>query len=31
LGLIVAIYAKYYTYEDVRGLLAFYSTDLGKK
>ena len=28
---IVAIYAKYYTHEDVRGLLAFYSTDLGKK
>jgi len=28
---LVDIYAKYYTHEDVRGLLAFYRTDLGRK
>jgi hypothetical protein len=28
---IVSIYAKHFTREDVRGLLAFYSTDLGRK
>jgi hypothetical protein len=28
---IVSIYGKHFTHEDVRGLLAFYSTDLGKK
>jgi uncharacterized protein len=27
----VAIYAKYFTHDEVRGLLAFYQTDLGKK
>jgi hypothetical protein len=28
---IVAVYAKHFTQADVRGLLAFYGTDLGKK
>jgi len=28
---LVAIYAKHFTQEDVRGLLTFYSSDLGKK
>jgi len=27
----VLIYAKHFTHEDVRGLLAFYGSDLGKK
>jgi hypothetical protein len=27
----IALYAKYFTQEDVRGLLAFYETELGKK
>jgi hypothetical protein len=27
----VALYAKYFTHEDVKGMLAFYQTDLGKK
>ena len=29
--LVIPIYAKYFTREDVKGLLTFYSTDLGKK
>ncbi len=28
---IILIYAKHFTHDDVRGLLAFYSSDLGKK
>jgi len=28
---LVAVYAKHFTVQDVRGLIAFYSTDLGKK
>ena len=28
---IVAMYAKHFTHDDIRGLLAFYSTDLGRK
>jgi uncharacterized protein len=28
---LVVIYAKHFTHEDVRGLLMFYSSDLGKK
>ena len=28
---VVLIYARHFTHEDIRGLLAFYSTDLGKK
>src|SRR5688500_17946642 len=27
----VSIYAKHFTHDDIRGLLAFYSTNLGKK
>ena len=27
----VALYAKYFSHDDVRGLLAFYQTELGKK
>jgi hypothetical protein len=27
----VTIYAKHFTHDEIRGLLAFYSTDLGKK
>jgi hypothetical protein len=27
----IALYAKYFTHEDVKGMLAFYQTDLGKK
>jgi uncharacterized protein len=27
----VELYAKYFTHEEVRGLLAFYQTDVGKK
>jgi len=27
----VAIYARHFTHDDVKGLLAFYATDLGKK
>ena len=27
----VALYAKYYTHEDVKGMIAFYQSDVGKK
>jgi hypothetical protein len=27
----IALYAKYFTHDDVKGMLAFYQTDLGKK
>jgi len=27
----IALYAKYYTHADVKGLIAFYETDLGRK
>lgn len=27
----IALYAKYFTHDDVKGLLAFYQTDLGRK
>jgi hypothetical protein len=27
----IALYAKYYTHEDVKGMIAFYQTELGKK
>jgi hypothetical protein len=27
----IALYAKYFTQEDVKGMLAFYETDLGRK
>ena len=28
---LVAVYAKHFTQQDIRGLIAFYNTDLGKK
>jgi hypothetical protein len=27
----IALYAKYFTHEDVKGMLTFYESDLGKK
>jgi uncharacterized protein len=31
ISVMVPIYAKYFTHEEVKGLLSFYGTDLGKK
>ncbi|MHC4714923.1 MAG: DUF2059 domain-containing protein [Planctomycetota bacterium] len=30
-GILAPVYQKYYTHDDIKGLLEFYETDLGKK
>jgi len=31
IGQLVPVYAKYYTHDDIKGLIAFYESDLGRK